>query len=84
MFKFFFMLFFLFILMLFLLGFSVVRTFKNILFGSSNDRKRETHRHRTSNNNATSREEQAQQTEASHKKIFTKEDGEYVDYEDVK
>jgi hypothetical protein len=83
MFKFFFMLFFLFVLMLFLLGFSVVRTFKNILLGSSNDRKRET-RHRHSSNNATSRESHTQQDETPRKKIFTKDDGEYVDYEDVK
>jgi hypothetical protein len=65
-----------------LLGFSVVRTFKNILFGSSNDRKRENHQR--SSKNTTSSKEDYPQGEASRKKIFTKEDGEYVDYEDVK
>ncbi|MFA6766889.1 MAG: DUF4834 family protein [Parabacteroides sp.] len=83
MFKFFFMLFFLFVLMLLLLGFSVVRTFKNILFGSGNDRKRENHQHRSSKNTTSSKEDYPQ-GEVSRKKIFTKEDGEYVDYEDVK
>lgn len=82
MFKFIFLLFFLFVLMMFLLGFSVVRTFKNILFGGSTDRKRETHRR--TNRNATSKEDHTQRTETSRKKIFTKDDGEYVDYEDVK
>ena len=75
MFKFLFVMFFFFILLVFLMGFSILRTFKNILFGSGSSGKKGEQRRQT-------REEYASQ--ASRKKIFAKDEGEYVDYEEVK
>jgi hypothetical protein len=54
------------------MGFSVIRTIKNVLFGSGSNQKN-AHQQRTTHKKATSK-----------KKIFTKEEGEYVDYEEVK
>ena len=68
MFKFLFVMFFFFILLVFLMGFSILRTFKNILFGSGSSGKKGEQRRQTS----------------SRKKIFAKDEGEYVDYEEVK
>lgn len=87
MFKFLFVMFFFFILLVFLMGFSILRTFKNILFGSSNSgRKGEGQRRQTSSqsNNTQASQHEEYSNPASRKKIFTKEEGEYVDYEEVK
>ena len=78
MFKFLFVMFFFFIL----------RTFKNILFGSGSSGKKGEQRRQTSGyssdarSNSSAREEYASQV--SRKKIFAKDEGEYVDYEEVK
>ena len=88
MFKFLFFMFFFFILLVFLMGFSILRTFKNILFGSGSSGKKGEQRRQTSGyssnarSNSSAREEYASQ--ASRKKIFAKDEGEYVDYEEVK
>ena len=91
MFKFLFVMFFFFILLVFLMGFSILRTFKNILFGSGNSGssgKKSEQRRQTSGyssdarSNSSAREEYASQV--SRKKIFAKDEGEYVDYEEVK
>ena len=103
MFKFLFVMFFFFILLVFLMGFSIfrrqrqmcirdrfsiLRTFKNILFGSGSSGKKGEQRRQTSGyssdarSNSSAREEYASQ--ASRKKIFAKDEGEYVDYEEVK
>lgn len=88
MFKFLFVMFFFFILLVFLMGFSILRTFKNILFGSGCSGKKGEQRRQTTGyssdtrNSSSARDEYASQ--ASRKKIFTKEEGEYVDYEEVK
>lgn len=88
MFKFLFIMFFFFILLVFLMGFSILRTFKNILFGSSNSgrksegQRRQTSSSQSSGSSASQREEYTEP--ASRKKIFTKDEGEYVDYEEVK
>lgn len=87
MFKFLFVMFFFFILLVFLMGFSILRTFKNILFGSSNSGKKgEGQRRQTSsqNNNSQASQHEEYSNPTSRKKIFTKEEGEYVDYEEVK
>lgn len=80
--------FFFFILLVFLMGFSILRTFKNILFGSGSCGKKGEQCRQTSgyssntHNNNSARGEYASQ--ASRKKIFTKDEGEYVDYEEIK
>ena len=86
MFKFLFVMFFFFILLVFLMGFSILRTFKNILFGSSGkkgEQRRQTSGYSSdARSNSSAREEYASQV--SRKKIFAKDEGEYVDYEEVK
>ena len=47
MFKFLFVMFFFFILLVFLMGFSILRTFKNILFGSGSSGKTVSYTHLT-------------------------------------
>ncbi|MGM9758564.1 MAG: DUF4834 family protein [Parabacteroides sp.] len=82
MFKFLFILFFFFLLLLFLLGFSILRSFKQFLFGSSESK------HRSSNRRSSSQSQRSrmtyQQTQPQRRKIFHKDEGEYVDYEEVK
>ncbi|GHT37087.1 hypothetical protein FACS189415_2720 [Bacteroidia bacterium] len=63
------------VLLVLLMGFSVLRTLKNAIFGSSEPKR-----------STSSRQQQRQTTQKKppRKKIFTKDDGEYVDYEEVK
>lgn len=84
MFKFLFFMFFLFMLLLFLMGFSVLRSFKRFFFGESN--RSESSRPQSSHRPSSSRaEEETRRSRATQrKKIFTQDDGEYVDYEEVK
>lgn len=90
MFKFLFVIFFLFILLVFLMGFSILRTFKNIFFGSGSGKTREEPhrqaRHTSSSSAGPSYHEQKETYRSSsrRKKIFGKDEGEYVDYEEVK
>ncbi len=89
MFKFLFVVFFLFLLLVFLMGFSILRTFKNIFFGSSTDRKKEEYRSANNRSQASSSQHTSatgEDARPSHrrKKIFGKDEGEYVDYEEVK
>ncbi|KKB46420.1 MULTISPECIES: DUF4834 family protein [Parabacteroides] len=89
MFKFLFVMFFFFILLVFLMGFSILRTFKNMLFGSgSSSGKKGEQRRQTSSyaggqqsSHDTNEEDYAT---ANRKKIFAKDEGEYVDFEEVK
>ena len=86
MFKFLIVMFFFFLLLVFLLGFSIIRSFKNALFGGGNRTRKEEGRERTMN---TGRDRSPRREERGHgytrrKKIFDKSDGEYVDYEEVK
>lgn len=89
MFKFLFVVFFLFLLLVFLMGFSILRTFKNIFFGSNTSRKKE--EYRSANNRSSAPSEPTSdtvdddaRTSYRRKKIFSKDEGEYVDYEEVK
>lgn len=99
MFKFLFVLFFFFLLLLFLMGFSILRTFKTIFFGSgssqktprgntrpSSNRASGSHPHSTNTNSAepTVETEDYQSPPRPRQKIFSKDEGEYVDYEEVK
>ena len=72
-----------------LLGFSVFRTFKRILFGSSNTEKQQQARHaeEQKKHNKQNTQQTTQQTytqKPTKKKIIAKDEGEYVDYEEVK
>ena len=92
MFKFLFVIFFFFILLVFLMGFSILRTFKNIFFGSGNSTRKGEQRRQTNSNTSghrstttTARDDDDDRTPYVHrKKIFAKDEGEYVDYEEVK
>lgn len=80
-----FMVFFGFVL-LFLLGFSIVRMVKFLLFGSANKGHADSSRQRASGREGSRQsfhKESARPT-AVRRKIFVKEEGEYVDYEEVK
>lgn len=84
MFKFLFFIFFLFVFLLFLMGFSIFRTIKKVFFGG-NDPRRESRGHHAGPGRRPDRTDEQRPTEGRRKKkIFTKEDGEYVDYEEVK
>ncbi|CAK7065074.1 MAG: hypothetical protein PARBA_02463 [Parabacteroides sp.] len=79
--------FFFFILLVFLMGFSILRAFKNILFGSGGNTKKKSeghHRQNSNNNYSEQRNTKEYSHASSRKKIFTKDEGEYVDYEEVK
>lgn len=81
--------FFFFILLVFLMGFSILRTFKNILFGSGSSGKKGGQRRQTSSSSSSSSSRSSSANSAyeesmSRKKIFAKDEGEYVDYEEVK
>ena len=81
MFKFLFFIFFLFLLLLFLMGFSVLRSFKRFFFGES-DRSENSRPHNQRSSSRAAEETRSRATQ--RKKIFTQDDGEYVDYEEVK
>lgn len=83
------------ILLVFLLGFSILRSFKRILFGSgSNDAKKGEQRRKKSNYSTSGAQHQKHTTSkntttedyssANRKKIFAKDEGEYVDFEEVR
>ena len=85
MFKFLIVMFFFFLLLVFLLGFSVLRTFKNMLFGSSDSKSNAKRRH--SNVRSESRQSNTANNRGGtthRKKIIAKDEGEYVDFEEVK
>lgn len=86
--RFLFIVFALFFLLMFLMGFSVVRTFKGLFFGSGNKRntqQRPGNRNTSSSNRQQQQQARQEQENASlRKKIFNKDEGEYVDYEEIK
>lgn len=91
MFKFLLMIAVLFVLMMFLMGFSVFRTIKRGLFGSSDassQRRRSQQRNQRTTNTNGGNSNRSETVDPSNtpqrKKIFTKDDGEYVDYEEIK
>lgn len=78
-----------FMLMLSLLGFSVIRMIKRTFFGGggSNEKKGQQRRKASASSSEQQQKKQYHEESASNlqrKKIFTKEEGEYVDYEEVK
>jgi uncharacterized membrane protein len=75
--KFIFFILFFVILLMFLAGFSVIRGIRDILFGSPSGRQRTA----ASGKNASRRQTASQKKQ---KKIFRKDEGEYIDYEEIK
>lgn len=88
MFKFLFVMFFFFILLVFLMGFSILRTFKNMLFGNGSHEKKGEQRRQASSysggHHQADMDKEDEYTSSNRKKIFAKDEGEYVDFEEVK
>ena len=80
MFRIFFIIFFFGFILLSLLGFSVVRSFKEFFFGNPKNKQRATSQNRQSSQSKSSTNRQKQ----SRKKVISADEGEYVDYEEVK
>jgi len=80
MFRIFFMIFLFGFILLSLLGFSVVRSFKEFFFGSPKSKQRAASQSKQNNQSKTSTNHQKQ----NRKKIISADEGEYVDYEEVK
>ena len=80
-------LFFLFILAS-ILGFSALRMLKRLLFGNGNNNAKKAQKRQQTNESSSTRQQQSHARESytptQRKKIFTPDEGEYVDYEDVK
>ena len=72
--------FFLVFILLSLLGFSVIRSFKSFFFGSPKGH----NKRRTATNQRASRTKNTTAQRPSRKKVISDDEGEYVDYEEVK
>ncbi|MDR1624703.1 MAG: DUF4834 family protein [Tannerellaceae bacterium] len=83
MFKFLFVIFFFIILMTLMLGLSFLRTLKRVLFGESESEKKARQR-RTAQHASKQKNANRQEDASSKKKVFNKDEGEYVDYEEIK
>jgi hypothetical protein len=84
MFKFLFVTFFFIILMTLMLGLSFLRTLKRVLFGESESEKRARQQRRATQNASKQKSSGRQETASPKKKVFDKNEGEYVDYEEIK
>ena len=101
MFKFLFFIVFLFFLLVFLLGFSLLRGLKRFLFGDGGNQRQQTYQRRTTSQsqNQTYGSQKTSSTDAyanaeevedpprswkRRRKIYSQNEGEYVDYEEVK
>lgn len=86
MFKFIFFMFFFLVLLVLLMGFSVLRTIKNVLFGTG--KKKTKQRKQTTKGSASTEQRTSQHNTynppSPRKKIIAEDEGEYVDYEEVK
>lgn len=69
-----------------LLGFSVIRSFKSFFFGSpkNKDKQRTVNNRRRTNNTNKSQNTTTQQYHQPRKKVFAEDEGEYTDYEEIK
>lgn len=94
MFKFLFFIVFLFFLLVFLLGFSLLRGLKRFLFGDGGNQRQQTYQRRTTSQsqNTSSSDSYVNAEEVDndppryrrHRKVYGRDEGEYVDYEEVK
>ena len=83
MFKFLFIMFLFFLLLVFLAGFSILRAFKNMLFGGESNHTKSGRKRREDGNRRQNTSEGGNGS-PTRKKIFAKDEGEYVDFEDIK
>lgn len=74
----------LFILLMFLMGFSVVRTFRSLFFGGGNKRKTQQYKQNRQNTSYRQQSRKEYTNLTPKKKIIPKDEGEYVDYEEIK
>ena len=65
-----------------LLGFSVLRSFKNFFFGKPNDRNKQYSASQNRQNSKTKNSTNQRQTQ--RKRVIADNEGEYVDYEEIK
>lgn len=91
MFKFIAFMFLMFLLLLTLMGFSIVRSFKRMLFGGGDSNKQRQQQRTNANTNRQSNRQQYASSRANesnvyqqHRKVYGQDEGEYVDYEEVK
>ena len=91
MFKFLSIIFILFLFLMMLAGFSVLRFLKTLLFGRDIDRQRDLDHERRRRAQQKQRQSEAhakaaeqRRNEKAHPKVFDEAEGEYVDYEEVK
>lgn len=88
MFKFLIVSFFMFVVLMALMGFSVLRMLRNFFFGNPDAHKKKTSQgHRSSSSSSSSsRRNQRYREEEYHpkRKIISDDEGEYVDYEEIK
>ena len=77
MFKFFFFIVFFVVLLLLLAGFSVIRTIKTFLFGDNSQ-------HQQKRKPSSKQQSRQVYEEPVRKKVIGEDEGEYVDYEEVK
>ncbi|MDR3142393.1 MAG: DUF4834 family protein [Tannerellaceae bacterium] len=84
MFKFLFVIFFFIILMTLMLGLSFLRTLKRVLFGESESEKKARRQYRAAQHASKQKNANRQEAASSKKKAFSKDEGEYVDYEEIK
>ena len=82
--KFFFMILFLGFVLVSLLGFSVIRSFKSFFFGNPKDRNRKRTNVNSNQQRSRSQNTTTQNNPPPRKKVFTEDEGEYVDYEEIK
>ena len=80
MFRIFFVIFLFGFILLSLLGFSVLRSFRDFFFGNPQKKQRAASQNRQSRQTKSSTNSQQQ----SRKKVIAADEGEYVDYEEVK
>ncbi|MDR2498784.1 MAG: DUF4834 family protein [Tannerellaceae bacterium] len=80
MFKFLVFVFLIFLLLVFLFGFSIVRFMGRFLFGIGSGRRDQTGRQQNQQSKGSGQQSSAQKRH----KVFSSNDGEYIDYEEIK
>jgi hypothetical protein len=81
MFKFLLFIFFFIILLGFLAGFSIIRAIRDALFGPPSNARNSRQQQRTT---TTGKKASTGQSARSRKKIIKKDEGEYIDYEEIR
>ncbi len=85
MFKFLFIMFLFFLLLVFLAGFSILRAFKNMLFGGGeSSHTKSSRKRRDDGSRRRQNTSQGNNGSPTRGKIFPKDEGEYVDFEEIK